>query len=119
MPVLRDLLIDIFSFFFSFSQLICRGHSQPVYFSYLDDLRQHLRVAHGLNNRFKLVIGWFETYYGSRQYILKRGQPLLTDDGFNDELTALGDLSLVDPLIIRRTLNRMIQKGICFRILSV
>lgn len=82
-----------------------------MYFSYLEDLRQHLRVAHNLNNRFKLVIGWFETYYGSRQYILKRNPPLPTGDGYNDELTALGDLSLVDPVIIRRTLNRMIQKG--------
>lgn len=90
-----------------------------MYYTYIEDLRQHIRVAHGVPNRWKIVIGWFESYSGSRQFIKRREVVVNLGDGYNDEISALGNLADVEPAVLRRTINDMVQKGMIMTIYSL
>lgn len=89
-----------------------------MYYTYIEDLRQHIRVIHGVPNRWKIVIGWFESYPGSRQFIKRREVVVNSGDGYNDEISALGNLADVEPAVLRRTINDMVRRGMIMLIYS-
>lgn len=76
----------------------------------MEDFKQHLRVIHRIDNRLRIDIGWFETYPGSRQHILRRESP---NYGYNDELMQIiMRADITDPLITRRFIDEQIRRGI-------